>query len=454
MKKHRLARRSFLGGALGATIGLPLLEVMDQAPARAQASLKPLRYVVAFAGVSLHNTGRPTSTGSGYTMPTPFASLEPLRDQLTLVSDLEVPANGSKGDANATPMGGRPQGPFHNNSVEPILTGCRSGLGPTMSHVTSDQVVADALAGTTPIGSLQLRVQAEAYVGGFGTMSAKQVGGTVSSLPPIANPLVAYETLFGSFTPAPGTVVGQTLAQRRSVLDLVGRRAQRLLGRVSRADKLRLERHYDEIRALESRLTDTMMPSGPGCQAPPAPTVPGGANAYSGEDERGRLLSDLLHMAFVCDQTRVASVMLTFAQCQMSAKPLVGHDYACHELTHSVAQGELGSQTGNAAWGAMNGWHVGQIAYLAQKLKDTPEDDETLLDRTAIALLFEAGTTSSHSTKQMVVAVLGRGDVLRTGRSVAANGARPAQVLQTLMDITGVSSPFGEVPGTVPQMLA
>jgi hypothetical protein len=233
----------------------------------------------------------------------------------------------------------------------------------------------------------------------------------------------------------------------------VSQRAERLLPKVSAADRVRLERHFDEIRELEKRLEDTMQPSAPGCSAPASPTVPGGSSAYSGEDERGRILSDLLHMAFVCDLTRVSSFMISFAQSQMSAGPLVGHDYACHELTHSVAQDELGNSAGPAAWAAMNGWHVGQLAYLAQKLEDTMEDGATLLDRTALVLLFEAGTQSSHSTGNMCVAVLGRGDRLRLGEHVVASGSRPCHVLQTLMEINDVTEPFGEVPGTISEML-
>ncbi|NUO52846.1 MAG: DUF1552 domain-containing protein [Polyangiaceae bacterium] len=450
-KRSQLNRRAFLGGAGGVIVGLPLLEVMDRKEAR--ASTGPHRYVVAFAGVSLFKSAVPTSTGASYTMTPAFASLEPLRDKLMLVSGLGIPAAGAEGEPNNIPLGGRPAGPFHNLTVEPILTGMRSGLGPLLSSPTSDQLIADQLAGATPIHSLQLRVQAEAYVGGYGNMSAKKDGSGATPLPPIANPLVAYETLFGNFTPSTPTVSGQTLAQRRSVLDIVSSRAERLLPKVSAADRIRLEQHFEEIRALEKKLEDTMQPAGPGCAAPASPTVPGPGSAYSGENERGKILSDLLHMAFVCDLTRVSSFMISFAQSQMSAGPLIGQDYACHELTHSVAQDELGNTAGPAAWAAMNAWHVEQLAYLAQKLEDTTEDDETLLDRTALALLFEAGTQSSHSTGNMCVAVLGRGDRLRLGEHIVASGSRPCHVLQTLMEINDVVAPFGEVPGTISDML-
>ncbi|MEQ9318686.1 MAG: DUF1552 domain-containing protein [Polyangiaceae bacterium] len=451
-KKFRIRRRALLTGAAGAAIALPLLEARE---GEAEANTnRPLRYVVSFAGVSLVNGSVPAQTGGGYAMTPALLPLEPLRDQLLLVSGLDVPAAGEKNVASSIPAGGRPAGPFHNNSVTPILTGHKGGVGPSLSHPTSDQLVADQIGNDTPIHSLQLRVQAEAYVGGYGMMSSSGTSGSAAPLPPIANPLVAYETLFAGFTPPAGTtVIGQTLEQRRSVLDLVDRRTERLLTRVSHADRIRLEAHYDAIRELENKLADVMAPpTGSGCQAPASPTVPAAGSAYSNEDERGRLMSDMLHMALVCDLTRVASFMLTFAQCQMSAEPLVGHGYACHELTHSVAQQELGAN-GKAKWGEMNAWHCDQIAYLANKLRDTQEEDETLLDRTAVVLLFEAGTTSSHSTTNMVAVVLGRPDALQVGSHVNASGARPAHVLQTLMSVTGVDQPFGEVPGTVAPML-
>jgi hypothetical protein len=67
--------------------------------------------------------------------------------------------------------------------------------------------------------------------------------------------------------------------------------------------------------------------------------------------------------------------------------------------------------------------------------------------------LFEAGTSSSHSTTNMVAAVMGRGDRLRLGEHVNAGGARPAHLLQTLLEINGYSGAFGEVAGNVSSVL-
>ena len=73
------------------------------------------------------------------------------------------------------------------------------------------------------------------------------------------------------------------------------------------------------------------------CQLPPdpGPDLPiGGDNAgsgsdtigtntgYSDETERARLLADLIHMAFVCDLTRVATLQITVFQSHMNVLPI------------------------------------------------------------------------------------------------------------------------------------
>ena len=90
---HRLHRRTFLTGLGGATVALPFLEAMLPRGAWAAAGA-PLRYVGMFGGVEQRDCV-PSGTGAGYTMPDGFASLEPVRDLVTIVSNLVVPPAGA-----------------------------------------------------------------------------------------------------------------------------------------------------------------------------------------------------------------------------------------------------------------------------------------------------------------------------------------------------------------------
>src|SRR5262249_55759578 len=130
------------------------------------------------------------------------------------------------------------------------------------------------------------------------------------------------------------------LARRKSVVDLVGNDAEALLPKLGAADKKRMQRHFDELRALEKRLEALTLPDAPACKLrdDPGDDPPIGAavengmqgtgggydstNAYSGEEQRATVLVDLIHMAFACDLSRVANLMFTYAQCFLNMNPL------------------------------------------------------------------------------------------------------------------------------------
>src|ERR671920_479394 len=93
---------------------------------------------------------------------------------------------------------------------------------------------------------------------------------------------------------------------------------------------------FDELRALELRAAAVPAPTG-ACQAPADPGADpslGTDNAGSGSDTistntgysdgqtRARLLADLIHMAFVCALTRVATLQLTVFQSHMNVFPI------------------------------------------------------------------------------------------------------------------------------------
>src|SRR5207302_388729 len=122
---------------------------------------------------------------------------------------------------------------------------------------------------------------------------------------------------------------------------------------------------------------------------------------YSDEDARARVFCDLVHMAFTCDLSRVASLMFTMAQSHMNTFSLINEPYDLHELGHS-------SPNRTAAMSAGIAWHMKHFGYLVAKLRDTPEGMGSLLDNTAAVFLHEGGhgldpssgkQWSSHSTE-------------------------------------------------------
>jgi hypothetical protein len=465
MKPFKLPRRAFLAGIGGTAVSLPFLEIMGE---RAKAGSEyPLRYLVCFAGVSLgmRNLDRfvPDATGPGFDLPRALRPLELVRDDVTLITGMKIPWNTGGG----VPEAGRPVD-FHSSTLGPLLSGMRSSSEvATADGPTSEQLVADAMAADTRFRTLEYRVQAEAYRGGGakGRMCyARDSGGTVRARDPIASPRLAYDMLMTGFVPDDPMEAERRrrlLEQDRSVLDLVKDQSERLEARLGRADALRLEQHFAEIRALEQRIAKTptmpmsmcMPVADPGEDTPASTTIEsagtGRVIGYADEEERARVMSDLIHMAFTCDLTRSAALMYSFAQSFMSVESIIesGLRADMHELGHGA--GDEDDHADGLAW------HMRHWAYLVDRLRNTMEGDASILDRSAIVLVFEGGhgydpesgnDGSPHSSENMAALIAGGAGGLRPRGHVVARDQHPAQVLVSAMNAVGVSGGLGEVP--------
>ena len=463
-KKAHLHRRSFLAGIGGTAVVLPWLEAMGLPKASASTGGAPCRFIVSMTGTTLAPAMTPGTTGPGFELPYVFEPYEPIKDYVSLISGMRVTTGDPPGP------GGLRDTPGHGSMLIPQVTGSREDRA-YPRNATSDVVVSDAWAGQTRFPALHYRVQPNAYLGGVGYLSAR---GFADINGPVSSPRLAYDQLFTGFTPnggGAGQPPSQRLEQNRSVLDLVNRRSARLYSILGAWDRRRLERHFDEIRALEQRIrsidegpggtTATMVRSGvcepildPG--GDPAidlfPAQLGWLTGYSGEHERGRVLADLVTMAFTCDLSRVATYMIGYLSASMSFRDILGVNFDAHSLTHSPAQTALG-QRGRQVRRDASRWYVDQFAYLLQRLHDTPEGQGNLLDSTAAVLLWEHGSNGPHNRDNLVVTLAGLPRALRHSQHVRGNGRHPANALQTAMWAVGVREPLGEVAGIVDEML-
>ncbi len=492
---QRLARRTFLRGLGGTAIALPLLEIMTARASRAgragpglDADGMPLRYLVCFGGFSLGtdgdtdpNTFVPTATGPAYDLPSGLLPLADVQDHVSVVSGLRIPAPSSGIEA---PPGGRAGGDSFHFHTNPLLTGMRQigGVFSTaVSGPSSDQIVADAIGGDTFFPSLTYRAQALYYSlgGNFvvdnpfnrDSLGYRAQGDGFAAIAPYVSPRQAYDALFTHFVPDdPAAAAKHTLelATRTSVLDRVDRRIGGLLPRLSHADRMRLEQHFDEIRALEERLAAPPTAETATCKLLPDPGAdpalggqfedPGGYDingGYSGEDERAALFADLVHMAFTCDLSRSATLMFTMLQSFMNVQPIGGYAEQAHNLNHG---GPKEAHTSFIAW------HVGHFARLVAKLRDTPELGGSVLDRCALVFLAEGGfggdpffgdEWSSHTTENMACLLAGGAGGLVRGEHVVAPSDRnhPGNVLVTAMQAVGVQTEsLGEVQGAIAEL--
>ncbi len=484
----RLSRRHLLRGLGGAAVGLPLLEIMLDGKAFAQAApVPPRRYLVFFDGQSmgadgdpLDNDFVPNTVGRNYDLKSAIAPLGALKSEVSVISGLKIPWAAENG--GTIPAGGRRDG-FHVSTLSPLLAGVRSPTGTTSGGPTSDQLVANAIAGSTAFPSLTYRVQADWYLSvsaayGRDMISYKtDSSGRVVAVPPQTSPRQAWQALFSNFTPsglddAARRKLELELRSRRSVLDLVRGDTEKLVPKLGTMDRQRLQRHLDELRDLERRVATIAPPQTSSCMRPtdpgadPTVGTPQGNNGtdntyaqnlgYSDEEARANLFVDLIHLAMVCDLTRVASLQMTMFQSHLNMYALTGQATDCHELGHGGVPG------GTMALSKGIAWHVKHFTRLVQKFKDTPEGNGSMLDNSAMLYLLEGGhgwdpegvrDDSSHSTENMACLLAGRAGGLSPGQHVVAAGKHPANVLVTAMKAVGVNTDqLGEVSGDIPEL--
>jgi hypothetical protein len=493
-----LDRRTFLRGAAGVAVGLPVLEIMLNGNGDAYATgastggspdsvgaIVP-RFLVCFAGCSLGadfdplaNSFVPDQVGPNYDLKigtAPFADHGNVKDRISIVSGLRIPYDTGSG----IPAGGWSWS-FHTQALGPLISGVRNQNADDydINGPTADQLVADAIGGGTTFASLQYQVQASWYL----TVSApygrdilsyrRNSSGYLVPMPGQISPKAAYDALFTSFVPpddSEALAKARETLRRQSVIDVVRGDYERILPKLGTADKNRLELHLDQIRTLEQQLQAEPPPPSETCfQYPdpgPDPAVGGaqvGTSVYDGfdvnlgwsdETTRAERFADLIQMAFTCDLTRSISLLYTMAQSHMSSYPFTNQPYDVHELGHSGLGTEVFSQ--------VHAWHTDRFGGLVARLRDTPEGAGTLLDSCAVVLLFEGGhgydpgsgnQDSSHSTEDMAVCVAGGAGGLLQGEHLVATGYHPVNVLNTAMSAVGVHQDLGEVSGTVPGLL-
>ncbi|NUP09260.1 MAG: DUF1552 domain-containing protein [Polyangiaceae bacterium] len=487
----RTRRRTMLRGLGGIALALPFLELLDAPKAKAGGGAKPMRYIFGFGGSSLGIDGMdaviPASEGALAGQIT--RGLQPLEDLgltdvVSIVSGLEIPY----GPDGSIPAGGR-YIEWHSSSPCPLACGVRTQPGDeSLQGPTSDWIVAEQIAQGLANQVLAYRVQAAFYrgsndTGGIrGRLSARMNGGTLEDVPPISSIKTAYQGLISGFVPPdPGEAAAAQflLERRKSVIDLVRGDTEKLLPKLGKADKVRLERHFDELRALEARLAAVEPPDSPACQAvgDPGEDPPiGGAvengeqgsgggydsnAAYSDEEKRATVLVDLIHMAMACDMARVANLLFTYSQCFLNMNPIYGYPTDLHEMSHySMGGGEEGA---NAMADGI-AWHVKHWGRLLQKLRDTEDfDGSSMLDSTSAVLCFEGGygydpeqdaQGSAHSSENMAVLIGGRAGGLHMsgGKHLPRAGRHPAEVINTAMQAVGVDQQLGEVSGSFDEL--
>ncbi len=432
MPGKSLRRRTLLRG-LGTALALPLLDAMIPAFTRAAATKAPCRAAFLYvpngiimeqwlpAGFDITKTG---------VMPFPEAlprvsqALLPFGKDILLLSGLTQNAGRALGDG---PGDHGRAGANYLTCVHPKKTNGRD----LWAGVSVDQIAAKRLEGRTRFSSLELGceegVQGGSCDNGYSCAYSNSISWRTPNAPNPAEirPRAVFERLFAAReTP-------REARYQKSILDVVTGDAQQLSATLGGADKRKLDEYLSSVRDVEKRIESAERNSA--AEATPSMAAP--ASSIPTEfSEHARVMFDLMTLAFQTDSTRVATVLLALEQ-SPRAYPEIGIPEAHHGLTHHQGDREKIEKVTQ-----INMFHMKQLAYLLNKLRNTPDGDGTLLDHMMLTYGsgFSDGNAHDHANLPLVLAGGGCG-TLKPGRFIQYAKETPmANLFVAMLDRMGV----------------
>jgi len=161
--------------------------------------------------------------------------------------------------------------------------------------------------------------------------------------------------------------------------------------------------------------------------------------------EHVELMFDLQALAFESDVTRVFSFKMG-RDSSARVFPESGSDSPFHPASHH------GGRAANVEeFAVINRYHVSMVPYLLEKLKNIPEGDGTLLDKTMLVYGSPMGDSNLHNHRRCPLFVMGGANgQLEGGRHLRAPDGTPmADVMLSLMHKLGLDDmpTFGDSEG-------
>jgi hypothetical protein len=390
--KKQIPRRTFLHGA-GVTLALPLLEAM--VPAGTALAQTPASPKARFVGVFYpHGMApgywEPGQEGSLEKLPYIPETLEKVKDQTVIVTGLwsksAEPPEGTTGSDHWVAAA-------FLTAIKPKKT---AGSDASVGSPTIDQVIAQKIGQDNLLPSLQLAVEdpnsSSSNCGeGYSCSYTNSISWNTATtpLPMELNPQVVFERLFGSG--ATPEVRAARMKQSRSILDSLLDELQGLKKNLGTSDRRTVNQYTDEVREIERRIQLAAKAS----SAVPSVEEPSGIpEAF---DDHIKLHWDLTTLALKADITRVVTLL--------GARDLTGKSYPFPKDLYPEGGVSVSFHGGShhqddptqiRNYAKLNKYHLYTTAYLANKLKATPDGDGTLLDHCLIVHGTNMGNSNQH----------------------------------------------------------
>ena len=202
-----------------------------------------------------------------------------------------------------------------------------------------------------------------------------------------------------------------------SVLDGLTDDFRKLHAMASAEDRHMLDQHLDMVRSVEkeikSELNHARTKKDLGHAVPDLP--PNVTEENDNMPKISRMQSELLVNSFAADFARVATIQVSNSVGNPRMRWL-----GINEGHHSISHEPDNNRKAYENLVRINHWYAEQIAYLAGRLRETPEPDGdgNLLDNTTIVWTNELGKGNSHSRNDIPFVMIGGGLGFKTGRAM------------------------------------
>jgi hypothetical protein len=308
-----------------------------------------------------------------------------------------------------------------------------------------DQYVADHVGSQTRFPSLEVGLEDARQAGncdsGYSCAYTNNLAwrNETQPLPPILNPRMLFERLFGDMAGRSPEAREQRLISRRSILDFILEDARALRGDLGPSDQRKLDEYLTSIRQIEEQMKRAEQDNAlidPGMDKPYG--VP------SDFAEHFRLMTDMITVAFQADLTRVVTFLVTREGTSRAYRE-IGIPDGHHPLTHHRNDPVLMDKVAK-----INKYHMEQFSSWLTKLKAAEESEGSILDNSMI--VYGAGLSDGnlHTHHDLPTLIAGRGgNSIETGRRVVYRKETPMCNLHlSLMDRMGVQMDhFGDSTG-------
>jgi hypothetical protein len=422
MNKWEVSRRDVLK-SLG--VGVACLPVLNATTSYAQPNEAPKRMIVHLQTEGYRRENWLPANGPLATLPASLQPLEAFKDHLIVMADLTNPkfpgcekwAHGSYG------------GIFTAGPVDPNSGNGKEYWEPTVPSL--DQIVAGAIEKANP----QITQKTLAFgigTGGTGKYPGSNRcfwAGPKQPITPETDPYKVYGQIFAGrpTTTMADPAADKMRAERKSLLDFVGKDLERFKARLGTEDRMMVDGHLDSIRQLEKKLGASQQQIG-SCgglwSGDPAKPV---ALTTANTPMLWSLQMQLVVSALRCDVTRVGTTQVGDATGGaivfnfVEGVPMEGNGYQkfrdWHDLGHRpvrpVADGDDKSR--------VDKWTMGKFAELLGYLQKTPDGAGTMLDNTAVLWGNHMEDGANHGAQKMMWIIAGKcKGYFKTGQCIVA----------------------------------